>query len=243
MRKKLRLAAVILGAASVASLVLSTTASAAPVPVNDAGVRVAAAAAAPTGSVNSASVLDNSLTGVDVKDRSLGEVDMWGPFVDSMRKVFNNGVDSSAKIAPGVIDISDLNAALAAKVNAPDKDTNPLGGAYYAVAFYDVGDTNAGAIATVGCSKDTDTAISGGVQILGLDATANSRNTPVSSSFPGRMDWTTNTPKADRLDGWIVQFGGNAGTVSDKDPLKVKIWALCTPGLNIPVVETFTQSK
>ena len=25
---------------------------------------------------------------------------------------------------------------------------------------------------------------------------ANSRNTPVSSSFPGRMDWDTNTPKA-----------------------------------------------
>ena len=26
----------------------------------------------------------------------------------------------------------------------------------------------------------------------------------VSSSFPGRMDWSTDTPKADRLDGWIV---------------------------------------
>ena len=44
------------------------------------------------------------------------------------------------------------------------------------------------------------------------------------------MDWNTNAPKPSRLDGWIVQFGGNAGTTSDKDPEKVKIWALCVPG-------------
>jgi hypothetical protein len=110
-------------------------------------------------------------------------------------------------------------------------------GAYYAVAFYDVGDTNSGAIATVACSAITDTAISGGVQILGLDATANARNTPVSSSFPGRMDWSTNTPKADRLDGWIVQFGG--GSIA---PEKVKVYALCVPSLTVPVVNTYTQS-
>ena len=59
--------------------------------------------------------------------------------------------------------------------------------------------------------------ISGGVQVLGIGGNqgeidaANSRITPlVSSSFPGRMDWTTNSPKPNRLDGWIVQFGGNA---------------------------------
>jgi hypothetical protein len=75
----------------------------------------------------------------------------------------------------------------------------------------------------------------------GLDAGANSRNTPVSSSFPGRMDWSTNTPKQDRLDGWIVQFGGNAGATSDKAPEKVKVWALCVPGANIPVKQTFQQ--
>ena len=91
---------------------------------------------------------------------------------------------------------------------------------------------------------DTDyVAISGGVQVLGLDAEANSRNTPVSSSFPGRMDWSTNAPKADRLDGWIVQFGGNAGATSDKAPEKVKVWALCVPGMDVPVVNTFTQSS
>ena len=35
-------------------------------------------------------------------------------------------------------------------------------------------------------------AISGGVQVLGLEEGANDRNTPVSSSFPGRMDWAAN---------------------------------------------------
>jgi hypothetical protein len=121
------------------------------------------------------------------------------------------------------------------------KDADSLGKAYYSVAFYDVGNTNAGAIATVACKKTTDSAISGGVQTL-VDTASAARNTPVSSSFPGRMNWDTNTPRPDRLDGWIVQFGGNAGATSDKDPLKVKIWALCVPGLAIPVEQTYTQS-
>ena len=118
------------------------------------------------------------------------------------------------------------------------KGDDYMAGAYYAIANYDVGDTNAGAVATVACSAVTDTAISGGVQVLGLDDGANSRNTPVSSSFPGRMDWTTNKPRPNRLDGWIVQFGG-----TDKDPAKTKVWALCVPGLNVPVISTYTQSS
>jgi hypothetical protein len=121
------------------------------------------------------------------------------------------------------------------------KGDSDLAGAYYAVAYYGKGDTNAGAIATVACKAQGDTAISGGVQVTGIDAGANSRNTPVSSSFPGRMDWDTNAPKPGRLDGWVVQFGGNAGTTSDKDPAKVKVWALCVPDLNVPVATTFTQ--
>ena len=126
-----------------------------------------------------------------------------------------------------------------------DKGDSELTGAFYATAFYNAGDTNEGAIATVACNADpvkTDyVAISGGVQVLGLDAGANSRNTPVSSSFPGRMDWNTNAPKPDRLDGWIVQFGGNAGATPDKAPEKIKVWALCVPGASIPVNQTFTQ--
>jgi hypothetical protein len=38
-----------------------------------------------------------------------------------------------------------------------------------------------------------------------------------------------------------VQFGGNAGAVSDKAPEKVKVWALCVPGMDIPVEQTFTK--
>jgi hypothetical protein len=130
----------------------------------------------------------------------------------------------------GTVHNATLDAPLQAKVNQ-------LGTAYYSVAYYDVGDTNAGAIATVACKNVTDTAISGGVSVVDF-----TKNTPVSSSFPGRMDWSTNTSLADRLDGWIVQFGGNAGTVSDKDPLKVKIYALCVPGLDIPSIQMYTQS-
>ncbi len=126
-----------------------------------------------------------------------------------------------------------------------DKGDSGLTGAFYATAFYNAGNTNAGAIATVACDADpgkTDyVAISGGVQVLGLDAGANSRNTPVSSSFPGRMDWATNAPRPGRLDGWIVQFGGNAGATSDKTPEKVKVWALCVPGASIPVNQTYQQ--
>ena len=144
-------------------------------------------------------------------------------------------ITSSGQIKSGVIDITDLSSkartalkgqkgskgaqgpkgATGAMGAKGDKGDSGLTGAFYATAFYNVGNTNDGAIATVACDADpakTDyVAISGGVQVLGLDAGANSRNTPVSSSFPGRMDWATNAPKPDRLDGWIVQFGGNAG--------------------------------
>jgi hypothetical protein len=108
-----------------------------------------------------------------------------------------------------------------------------LQGAYYSVAYYDVGNTNGGAIATVACKAQTDTAISGGVSTDNYLKTV-----PVGQSFPGRMDWSTNTPKAGRLDGWIVQFASQTGAA----PEKVKVWALCVPNLNVPVNQTYTQS-
>jgi hypothetical protein len=108
-----------------------------------------------------------------------------------------------------------------------------LHGAYYSVAYYDKGDTNGGAIATVACKAQTDTAISGGVSTDDYLKTV-----PVGQSFPGRMDWSTNAPRPDRLDGWIVQFATQNGSA----PEKVKVWALCVPGLNVPVDQTYTQS-
>lgn len=118
-----------------------------------------------------------------------------------------------------------------------------LDGAYYSVAKYDVGDTNGGAVATVACKATTDVAISGGVQTLALGTNGLAGNVPVSSSFPGRMDWDTNTPIAGRLDGWIVQFGGNSSSTSLGDPHYVDIYALCVPGADIPVDTTFAESS
>jgi hypothetical protein len=108
-----------------------------------------------------------------------------------------------------------------------------LAGAYYSVAYYDLGDTNGGAIATVACKQTTDTAISGGVSVDDY-----TKAVPVGQSFPGRMDWSTNTPRHERLDGWIVQFASQNGAA----PEKVKVWALCVPGLNVPVDQTYTES-
>lgn len=108
-----------------------------------------------------------------------------------------------------------------------------LKGAYYSVAYYDVGNTNGGAIATVACSSESDTAISGGTSTDDI-----TKVVPVGTSFPGRMDWTTNTPKPGRLDGWIVQFASQTSAA----PLRVKVWALCVPNLSIPVVQTYQQS-
>lgn len=118
-----------------------------------------------------------------------------------------------------------------------------LAGAYYSVAKYDAGDTNGGAVATVACSSPTDVAISGGVQTLALGSNGLKDNVPVSSSFPGRMDWTTNTPKPGDLSGWIVQFGGNSGATSLGDPKYVDIYALCVPGADIPVDTTYSESS
>ena len=106
------------------------------------------------------------------------------------------------------------------------------------MARYNAGDTNAGAIATVACKAETDTAISGGVRVI--DPT---RNTPVSSSFAGRMNWDDELAQDNRLDGWIVQFGGNAGPVADKAPLRVDVFATCVPNLHVEQVETYKQSE
>jgi Collagen triple helix repeat (20 copies) len=121
-------------------------------------------------------------------------------------------------------------------LNGKDGKDGVLGG-FYSVQHY--ADANSGAIATVACDpSDSDNsqkyvAIAGGVQVV--QSGSWTRNTPVSSSFPGRMDWSNNTPKAGRLDGWIVQFGGNAGGTQTVDPMEVNIWAFCAPKGSIAV--------
>jgi hypothetical protein len=174
-------------------------------------------------------VAGNLIGSADIRDGGVHRVDL-GDAVNA--RIANKATDGQVNGLKGRV--TELES---------DSDSDQLGKAYYSVAYYDAGDTNAGAIATVACSDLDDVAISGGVQVLGLGDGANSRNTPVSSSFPGRMDWSTNTPRTDRLDGWIVQFGGNAGATSDKAPEKTKVWALCVPGADVPVVQTYQQTS
>jgi hypothetical protein len=162
-------------------------------------------------------------------------------------------ISSSSQIKNGAVSLSDLskgarNALHGSKgvqgIGGPAGPQGPKGdngaagdsylrGAYYSVAYYDKGDTNGGAIATVACKAQSDTAISGGVSTDDYTKTD-----PVGQSFPGRMNWDTNTPKQGRLDGWIVQFASQNGSA----PEKVKVWALCVPGLHVPVNQTYTQS-
>ena len=106
-------------------------------------------------------------------------------------------------------------------------------GAVYRVENYTNG---GGGDATVACANDDAksqkyTAVAGGVEAGHVQAgfPANPANDfAVTASFPGRMDWNTGTPKAGRLDGWIVL--GN-GQYTDN----LKIWALCVPTSSIPV--------
>ena len=92
-----------------------------------------------------------------------------------------------------------------------------------------------GSIATVACSSAEKVALSGGYFLRnGADESQNGTSLPdgmfespavqngagVVASFPGRMDWTTFTPKPGRLDGWIVQF-------NSKPPGDVTLYAVC----------------
>jgi hypothetical protein len=88
-----------------------------------------------------------------------------------------------------------------------------------------------GGIATVACDDDpvvsqTKVALGGGVQFLDVGRNAGSLQNPyvgethITDSFPGRMDWDTNTPKANRLDGWIVRLN----TTPSVD---MRVWVTC----------------
>lgn len=177
--------------------------------------------------ITGADIVNGSITGTDIKNGSLGVADLSGNTVLALKGAKG---DKGDKGDPGTNGTNGTNGSNGAA--GKDGKDNLLG-AYYATAVYDLGNTNEGAIATVACEKTTDVALSGGVQMIGLGG----KNSAVGSSFPGRMDWDTNTPKADRLDGWIVQFDARVA------PEKVTLWALCVPGATIPVHNTYTQSS
>jgi hypothetical protein len=114
-----------------------------------------------------------------------------------------------------------------------------LAGSFFSVEKYpnDVNGVVGNSIATVACDpNDADhsqqfVAIAGGVQTAndGTDMYGTTNQLPISASFPGRMDWNTNTPKPNRLDGWVVQFAGQGSQHADG----VSVWALCVPKANV----------
>jgi hypothetical protein len=202
-----------------------------------AGIAAALVAVGSTGTavagalIGSEDIKNESIRSGDIKDGNVRMHDLSRKAVAKLRAAGTAGTAGTAG-----------KDGVSGKDGKDGKDG--VHGLYYATAFYNGGDTNAGAIATVACKNVTDHALSGGVQVLGLGEGANARNTPVSSSFPGRMDWATNTPKAGRTDGWIVQFGGNANrsVASDVAPEMVKVWALCmTSDASLPIEQTFQQ--
>jgi len=88
-----------------------------------------------------------------------------------------------------------------------------------------------GGIATVACDDDpavsqTKVAIGGGVQFLDVGRNAGTIQSPyvgethITDSFPGRMDWNNNTPKPNRLDGWIVRL-------NDTPSVDMRVWVTC----------------
>lgn len=204
------------------------------------------------GTITAKNLAHNTITKGKIGSQAVG----WSELTSGVRNLINqnSGTKTPAGVAgPAGPEGPQGPAGAPGAPGAPGTPGAPgaagasgLADAYYSVAKYDKGDTNGGAIATVACQKTTDVAISGGVQTIGLlkgdDNTAdNSNNVPVSSSFPGRMDWTTNTPYPNRLDGWIVQFGGNYNG-STQAPQEVNVWALCVPGQSIPVDVTYSES-
>jgi hypothetical protein len=145
----------------------------------------------------------------------------------------------SIDVKDGTLKVNDLRPG-AVEALSGSAGTDGIAGLYYVTAKYGTNaandpsaSVNEGAIATVACDNEADTAISGGVQTLGLGG----QPAAVASSFPGRMHWADETdpnnyPKADRLDGWIVQFD------AQRAPVKADIWALCATGTDVPQTVT-----
>lgn len=176
---------------------------------------VTGAAALVLAATGGGAVAASMVTSQDIQDGTIKAVDI------------SDGAAGSRVIGDGDVHSEDLSSGLAAALGK-----GALDGTVYRVAHY-TGGANGGAIATVACG-DTDAksqkyiAIAGGVQVINADgdsSLANDKNPAVADSFPGRMDYSTNTPKPDRLDGWIVRLGDTTNQGADQ----INIWAVCVP--------------
>jgi hypothetical protein len=102
------------------------------------------------------------------------------------------------------------------------------------VSFYDNkfgpgdGGAGSGAIATAACSSESKVATGGGYVLGDVDINAGANDAltkgwTVVASLPGRMDWSTNTAKPGRADGWIVRLNAPAHA----DPISMRVYVIC----------------
>jgi collagen triple helix repeat protein len=183
-------------------------------------------------------VKPGSLTGVNVKNHSLGLSELSNGAIGNLHGKRGPAGPKGSRGATGP-----TGATGAMGPQGPAGPQGPPGfkGAFYSVQNY-TETVGVGAIATAACDPNDDAnsqnyvAISGGVQDTdsSTDMTANDNQVAVAASFPGRMDWNTFTPKPGRLDGWIIQFA-HVGAQDDN----LVVWALCVPtsdfGGSVPV--------
>lgn len=179
--------------------------------------------------ITSAQIKDGTITTDDLSDGVVNKLDKKGR-AGADGKDGADGAQGPAGAtgpagpagAPGTPGAAGSNGANGAP------GANGLAGAVYREQVYLNG---GGGSATVACANDpavsqTYTAIAGGVQGGTVDTQED--GFAVNSSFPGRMDWDTGLPKANRLDGWIVLGNGEYTST-------LKVWALCVPTTSIAV--------
>jgi hypothetical protein len=188
---------------------------------------VTGAAALVLAATGGGAVAAGMVTSHDIQDGTIRSVDLS-----------DDGVNSRV-IKDGSVHAEDLTPRINGKLDKP----GALDGTVYRVAHYPSG-ANGGAIATVACG-DTDAAsqkyiaIAGGVQVINADGDhtfVNDKNPAVADSFPGRMDYSDNTPKPNRLDGWIVRLGDTTNQGADQ----INVWAICVPRPDHVQVQTNT---
>src|SRR5688572_1423561 len=119
------------------------------------------------GEVGRSELADNAVTGRQVKDGSLYAKAFSDTALEALKG--NTGAQGP-KGDTGAQGPKGDTGAQGPKGDKGADGTDGLLGAFYATAYYNAGDTNAGAIATVACDSDSTafTAIAGGVQVLGL---------------------------------------------------------------------------
>jgi Collagen triple helix repeat (20 copies) len=158
-------------------------------------------------------IKNGSLTGLDVKNGSLHAADLS----TSARALLqaHKGVDGQPGPKGDTGPAGPQGPAGASGATGAQGPQGPPGMSGYEVHTwrYSRDDANSdmgpgyigvggGAIATVACSPGK-VAIGGGYRFTSAEALSNGSG--VVASFPGRMDWSTNTVKPNDNSGWIVQ--------------------------------------